>query len=41
MDTIQDLKNISILNDRRDIIKKYNFEECLGFGGYLIDIKVD
>ena len=39
MDTIQDLKHISNLNDRRDIIKKYNFEECLGFGGYLIDIK--
>ena len=39
MDTIQDLKHISNLNDRRDIIKKYNFEECLGFGGYLIDIE--
>ncbi len=39
MDTIQDLKHISNLNDRIDIIKKYNFEECLGFGGYLIDIE--
>jgi len=33
------LKIILSLDDRRDTIKKYNFEECLGFGGYLIDIE--